>query len=85
MNSMGQSLAKTLAPHNIFVATVAPGWVMTDMAADHLTDDIKAQSPLNRIATPDEIAHAVLFLASEGAEFATGAILDVNGASYLRT
>jgi NAD(P)-dependent dehydrogenase (short-subunit alcohol dehydrogenase family) len=85
MNSMGQSLAKTLAPHNIYVATVAPGWVMTDMAAEHLTDDIKAQSPLNRIATPDEIAHAVLFFASEGAEFATGAILDVNGASYLRT
>ncbi|MDQ7027061.1 MAG: SDR family oxidoreductase [Anaerolineae bacterium] len=85
MNSMGQSLAKALAPHNIYVATVAPGWVMTDMAADHLSDDIKAQSPLNRIATPDEIAHAVLFFASEGAEFATGAILDVNGASYLRT
>ena len=85
MNSMGQSLAKTLAPHNIYVMTVAPGWVMTDMAADHLDDSIKAQSPLNRIATPDEIAHGVLFFASEGAEFATGAILDVNGASYLRT
>ena len=85
MNSMGQSLAKTLAPHHIYVATVAPGWVMTDMATDHLTDDVKAQSPLNRIATPDEVAHAVLFFASEGAEFTTGAILDVNGASYLRT
>jgi 3-oxoacyl-[acyl-carrier protein] reductase len=85
MNSMGQSLAKALAPHNIFVATVAPGWVMTDMATEHLTDDIKAQSPLNRIATPDEVAYAVLFFASEGAEFMTGAILDVNGASYLRT
>jgi 3-oxoacyl-[acyl-carrier protein] reductase len=85
MNSMGQSLAKTLAPHNIYVATVAPGWVMTDMATEHLTDDVKAQSPLNRIATPDEVAHAVLFFASEGAEFTTGAILDVNGASYLRT
>jgi 3-oxoacyl-[acyl-carrier protein] reductase len=85
MNSMGQSLAKALAPHNIFVATVAPGWVMTDMATEHLTDDIKAQSPMNRIATPDEVAYAVLFFASEGAEFMTGAILDVNGASYLRT
>lgn len=85
LNSMGQSLAKTLAPHNIYVMTVAPGWVMTDMATDHLDDSIKAQSPLNRIATPDEIAHGVLFFASEGAEFSTGAILDVNGASYLRT
>lgn len=52
--------------------------------ADHLDDSIKAQSPLNRVATPDEIAHAVVYMASEGAEFTTGAILDVNGASYLR-
>jgi NAD(P)-dependent dehydrogenase (short-subunit alcohol dehydrogenase family) len=84
MNSMSQSLAKALAPHKIYVTTVAPGWVDTDMAADHLDDSIKAQSPLNRVATPDEIAHAVLYMASEGAEFTTGAILDVNGASYLR-
>lgn len=85
MNSMGQSLAQALAPHNIYVATVAPGWVATDMAADYMDKGIKQQSPLNRVATPDEIAHAVLFFASEGAEFATGAVLDVNGASYLRT
>ncbi len=89
MNAMGQSLAKALAPHNIFVTTVAPGWVETDMAADYLVgasgDAIRGQSPLGRVATPDEIAHAVLFLASSGAEFVTGGILDVNGASYLRT
>lgn len=84
MNSMSQSLAKALAPHKIYVTTVAPGWVDTDMAADHLDDSIKAQSPLNRVATPDEIAHAVLYMASDGAEFTTGAILDVNGASYFR-
>lgn len=85
MNSMSQSLAKALAPHNITVAVVAPGWVATDMAADQVQDDIAAQSPFNRVAMPDEIAHAVLFLASEGAEFTSGAVLDVNGASYLRT
>ena len=89
MNSMGQSLAKLLAPHGIFIATVAPGFVETDMAAPHLQgeqgDAIRAQSPLNRVATPADVAYAVLFLASEGAEFATGAIIDVNGASYLRT
>ncbi len=89
MNSMGQSLAKSLAPHQIYVTTVAPGWVQTDMAADYLSteagDDIRAQSPLNRVAEPDEIAHAVLYLASENAAFTTGAVLDVNGASYLRT
>ena len=48
-------------------------------------DGIRAQSPLNRVATPEEVAHAVFFLASEGAEFSTGTIIDVNGASYLRT
>lgn len=89
MNAMSQSLAKYLAPYNIFVGTVAPGFVETDMAADHLSgeqgDLIRGQSPLNRVATPAEVAYAVLFLASEGAQFMTGAILDVNGASYLRS
>ena len=89
MNAMGQSLAKYLAPFNIFVGTVAPGFVETDMAADHLAgpegDGIRTQSPLNRVAKPEEVAYAVLFLASDGAEFMTGAIIDVNGASYLRT
>lgn len=88
LNAMGQSLAKYLAPFNIFVGTVAPGFVETDMAADHLAgpegDAIRGQSPLNRVAKPEEVAYAVLFLASDGAEFMTGAILDVNGASYLR-
>jgi 3-oxoacyl-[acyl-carrier protein] reductase len=89
MNSMSQSLAVALAPHNIFVTAVAPGWVATDMATDHLTPEqaalVNQQSPLGRIATPQEVAYAVLFFASSGAVFMTGAILDVNGASYLRT
>lgn len=89
MNAMGQSLALALAPHHIYVATVAPGWVETDMAAEHLAgpggDAIRGQSPLGRVARPEEVAHAVLYLASELAAFSTGAILDVNGASYLRT
>ncbi|MFN8376125.1 MAG: SDR family oxidoreductase [Anaerolineae bacterium] len=89
LNSMSQSLARALAPYNIFVGVVAPGWVETDMAADYLNgpngDAIRAQSPLNRVAKPEEVAYAVLFLASAGAEFATGTIIDVNGASYLRS
>ncbi len=89
LNAMGQSLAKYLAPFNIFVMTVAPGWVETEMAADALDvasgDEVRAQSPLNRVARPEEVAYTILFLASEGAEFLTGAIVDVNGASYLRT
>lgn len=83
MNSMSQSLAKRLALHNIYVTTVAPGWVDTDMAEGYTAIGAE-QSPLKRVAKPEEIAHAVLYLASEGAEFTTGAILDVNGASYLR-
>ncbi len=89
LNAMSQSLAKHLAPYNISVGVVAPGFVETDMARDALTGqsgvDIRAQSPFNRVARPAEVAYAVLFLASERAEFMTGAIIDVNGASYLRT
>ncbi len=89
MNAMSQSLALALAPHGIFVGTVAPGFVTTDRVAWRLDgsegDDIRRQSPLGRVATPDEVAYAAAFLASEGAEFTTGAIIDVNGASYLRS
>jgi NAD(P)-dependent dehydrogenase (short-subunit alcohol dehydrogenase family) len=46
---------------------------------------IRAQSPLGRVATPEEVADAVVYVASAGSEFATGAILDLNGASYLRS
>jgi 3-oxoacyl-[acyl-carrier protein] reductase len=89
LNSMGQSLAQLLAPYNIFVGTVAPGYVETDMAAHILAEPrgegIRNQSPLGRVAKPEEVAHVAVFLASDGAEFTTGAIVDVNGASYLRT
>ena len=88
LNSLSQSLAKALGSHNIFVSVVAPGWVETDMAVDYLNgprgDAIRAESPLGRVATPEAVAHVVVFLASEGAEFTTGTIVDVNGASYLR-
>jgi NAD(P)-dependent dehydrogenase (short-subunit alcohol dehydrogenase family) len=50
-----------------------------------LWDEIKAQSPLGRVARPEEVAFAVLFLAADESRFSTGAIIDVNGASYLRT
>ena len=86
---MSQSLARRLAPHDIFVGVVAPGFVDTDLASRVLDgptgDEIRSQSPLGRVATPEEVAFAVLFLAADGSEFSTGAIIDVNGASYLRT
>lgn len=89
LNSLSQSLAVALAEYKIFVGAVAPGFVNTELTADRLSgpegDEIRAQSPFNRVAQPEEVAHAVLFLASEGAEFSTGTIIDVNGASYLRS
>lgn len=88
LNSFSQSLAKALAPQKVLVYALAPGWVDTDMAALGMegpnAQEIKDQSPLRRIARPEEIAKSVAMLAS-GIEFMTGCILDVNGASYLRT
>ncbi len=88
LTSFGQSLARELGPHGIAVMTVAPGFVETDMAADYLAgpegDSIRAQSPLGRVATADEVAAAIVYLASPEAEMATGTVLDVNGGSYLR-
>jgi NAD(P)-dependent dehydrogenase (short-subunit alcohol dehydrogenase family) len=89
LNALSQSLAKRLAPHGIVVGVVAPGFVDTDMAAPFLGgpdgESIRNQSPMGRVATPEEVAHAVLYFAAEGGAFSTGAIIDVSGASYLRT
>jgi 3-oxoacyl-[acyl-carrier protein] reductase len=88
LNAFSQSLAQHLAPYNISVTAVAPGWVETDMSKAVLDspagEAVRAQSPLNRVALPEEVANTVLFLASESALFLTGTIVDVNGASYLR-
>jgi NAD(P)-dependent dehydrogenase (short-subunit alcohol dehydrogenase family) len=89
LNALGQSMAKALAPHGVVVCTVAPGWVDTDMAADTLSgpgaDSVRSQSPLGRVATPREVAEVIAFLARPGNESLTGCIIDVNGASYLRS
>jgi 3-oxoacyl-[acyl-carrier protein] reductase len=86
--AFGQSLARALGPHRIAVTTVAPGWTATDMTAETLAgprgDALRAESPLGRVATPADVAGAVLYLASPQAEFASGSVLDVNGASFLR-
>lgn len=86
--AFGQSIAKALAPMKIGVTTLAPGFVESDMAARLLDgpegDGIRAQSPFNRVARPEELAKAVYFLASPDSEWASGAVLDFNGASYLR-
>jgi NAD(P)-dependent dehydrogenase (short-subunit alcohol dehydrogenase family) len=88
LNAFGQSLALALGPYGIAVTTVAPGFVDTEMAAERVNgpdgDQVRAQSPFDRIARPEEVAEAVVYLASADAEWASGTILDLNGASYLR-
>lgn len=89
LTAMGQSLAQALAPHGVAVGSVLPGFVATDMA-QHVLDGergngVRAQSPAGRVARPEEVAAAVVFLAGEDAFWSTGAVLDVNGASYLRS
>ncbi len=89
LNAMGQSLAQALGPSGVFVYTVAPGFVDTEMARAILAskegETIRNQSSIGRVAQPDEVAKTIGFLALEAPEFMTGCIVDVNGASYLRS
>ena len=89
LNAFAQSMALALAPHGISVTCVAPGFVQTEMAREVLDgpsgDAVRSQSPFGRIARPEEVASAVVWLASPEARFSSGTIVDVNGASYLRS
>jgi 3-oxoacyl-[acyl-carrier protein] reductase len=84
LHALGQSLAVSLAPHGIAVTSVAPGFTATERQLDRIDDALRAQSPFGRVGTPEEVAAAVLYLASAEATWASGAILDLNGASHLR-
>jgi len=88
MISLTKSLASELGKSNITVNCIAPGWVITDMTTDSLSDSetykkVLNDIPLNKIAQPEEIAGPVLFLASHLASHITGEILNVNGGSVL--
>ena len=89
LHALGQSLAVALAPHRIAVATVAPGFVGTERQQSKLGgaggDAVRAQSPFGRVGTAEEVAAAIVYLTSPEAQWASGAILDLNGASYLRS
>jgi 3-oxoacyl-[acyl-carrier protein] reductase len=86
LNALSQSLAKALAPKGIYVFVVAPGWVYTQRVAKSVDDPaVLADQPLGRVATPDEVAEVVTFCLLDAPASLTGAILDVNGASYLRS
>ncbi len=88
LHALTQSLAVALAPLGIVVNGVAPGFVATDMTAELLDSPagaaIRAQSPFGRAGRPDDIAAAVAYLSSPESQWTSGAILDANGASYLR-
>lgn len=88
LNSLTQSMAKALGPRGVLVYGVAPGWVATEMAEPYLSspegEDIRAQSPLGRVARPEEVAATIAFLAGDDTDYLSGAIIDVNGASWFR-
>ena len=81
-----KSLAKEVGSRNITVNTVAPGFIDTDMTKE-LSDDVKnrllGSIPLSRLGNAEEIAHAVSFLASNGAGYITGETLHVNGGMFM--
>jgi 3-oxoacyl-[acyl-carrier protein] reductase len=89
LNAMSQSLAVMLAPKGVSIHVIAPGFTETDMVADYLNspagDTIKNQSPFGRVAKPEEVARLTAICASGGMEFSSGGIIDINGASYLRS
>jgi NAD(P)-dependent dehydrogenase (short-subunit alcohol dehydrogenase family) len=89
LNALGQSLARGLAHKAILVYTLAPGWVETEMAADLLAGlrgpEIRSQHPLGRVNRAEEVARAAVYCALDAPEAMTGSVIDVNGASYLRT
>ncbi len=86
LNALSQSLARALAPRAVYGFVVAPGWVATPRVAGAVSDPaVLADQPLGRVATPDEVAQVVSYCALDAPASMTGAIVDVNGASYLRS
>ncbi len=83
---MTKSLARELAPAGIMVNAVAPGFIETEMLGrvpEKVRERLLAQIPMRRFGRPEEVAQAVLFLASERASYITGHVLNVNGGMYL--
>ena len=84
--SFTESLARELARKGITVNAVAPGFVETDMMSGMppaAVDQVKAMTPMGRLGKPEEIAEAVVFLASPRASYVTGQVLGVNGGMYM--
>ena len=88
MVGMTKSIARGFARDNILAFTVTPDFVMTGMAEDYLSsrggDKLLADIPLGRVAEPQEVANAVAYLALQAPPSMTGAVIDINGASFVR-
>jgi NAD(P)-dependent dehydrogenase (short-subunit alcohol dehydrogenase family) len=88
MVAMTKSIARGFAAEQILAFAVTPGFTMTGMAEDYVAsrggDKLLADIPLGRVATPDEVASVAAYLALEAPASMTGAVIDVNGASYVR-
>ncbi|MFL5296066.1 MAG: SDR family NAD(P)-dependent oxidoreductase [Phenylobacterium sp.] len=88
MVAMTKSIARGYGAEQILAFAVTPGFTMTGMAEDYLAsrggDRLLADIPLGRVATPDEVASAVAYLALDAPPSMTGAVIDINGASYVR-
>jgi 3-oxoacyl-[acyl-carrier protein] reductase len=77
-----KALAQEVAKKNVTVNAVAPGFIRTDMTADMDEAQLKAMIPMNRFGKAEEVAEVVGFLASEGASYVTGTVINVNGGLY---
>jgi NAD(P)-dependent dehydrogenase (short-subunit alcohol dehydrogenase family) len=80
------TLAREVARKGITVNAVAPGFITTDMTKDvppAALEQVKAMTPVGRLGTPEEVAKAIVFLASPGASYITGQVLSVNGGMYM--
>ncbi len=86
--AMTKSIARGFAGEGVLAFAVCPGFTMTGMAEDYLAsrggDKLLADIPLGRVAMPDEVANTVAYLALEAPPSMTGAVLDINGASFVR-
>lgn len=77
-----KALAQEVAPRNVTVNAIAPGFVETDMTSDLPQDELKKMVPLGRFGKPEEVAALVSFLASEDAAYITGEVININGGLY---
>jgi 3-oxoacyl-[acyl-carrier protein] reductase len=77
-----KALAQEVARRNITVNAVAPGFIRTDMTQDLNEQELKALIPMQRFGEPEEVAEAIVFLASPKASYITGTVLSINGGLY---